>query len=51
MVGENRTGRPGWCCFRVAIVVNSIKSATTFAKLAFCDVIKLQNAGLRLIRS
>ena len=51
-VGKNWTGRPGWCCFRTAIVANSLNAARNFAKLAFCNVIKLQNvAGLPTVRS
>ena len=35
----------------VAIVGNSLKSARKSAKSAFCDVTKLLNAGLPMVRS
>ena len=35
--------------FQAAIGGNSLKSERNFAKSAFCDVIKLPNAGLPMV--
>ena len=47
----NWTDRPGWSCFRAAIVGNNAKFARSFAKLVFCDVTYSQNAELPMVKS